>query len=165
MFQQHLHQQAIAENCSPWIVCCCTPGLCFNNSSIGFGYICCFVCFLTWPLRKTGWYCIFVSFVFIWDGREMCTGVHNRWNNNRCSSELPEARLSGGFVFLHPVDSVFLVFVLYFWIALFLYFCIVLFLLLQLYASSQQCFYRVARGMCILSLVSTLTLINQDPRS
>ena len=35
-------------------------------------------------------------------------------SNYRCSSELPEARLSGGFVFLHPVDSVFLVFVLYF---------------------------------------------------
>ena len=35
-------------------------------------------------------------------------------SNYRCSSELPEACLSGGFVFLHPVDSVFLVFVLYF---------------------------------------------------
>ena len=79
MFQQHLHQQAIAENCSPWIVCCCTPSLCFINSSIGFGYICCFVCFLTRPLGKTIWYCIFVSFVFIRDGREMYTGVHNRW--------------------------------------------------------------------------------------
>ena len=79
MFQQHLHQEAIAKNCSPWIVCCCTPGLCFNNSNIGFWYICCVVCFLTRPLGKTGWYCIFVSFVFIRDGREMYTGVHNRW--------------------------------------------------------------------------------------
>ena len=108
MFQQHLHQQAIAENSSPWIVCCFTPGLCFNNSSIGFGYICCFVCFLTRPLRKTGWYCIFVSFVFIRDGREMYTGVHNRWKQLSVFIRVAQGTFVRWFVFLYRIDSVFL---------------------------------------------------------